>query len=167
MGLDRFETVFWIDGSLQPGLAIVLCPRGDGGLRDDLARYKQSGVEVLVSLLEPEEAVWLGLGDERQSAEEVGLQFLSYPIRDVNVPQNVATFRAFVTGLAERLRAGERIGMHCRGSIGRAPTTAACTLMHLGWGARDALAAIETARGYPIPDTPEQRRWILNYKARP
>lgn len=164
---ERVDEVLWVKGDPAINLAIVLKPRGDDWLKDDLARYKQSGVETLVSLLEPEEAVWLGLGDERQTAEEVGLQFLSYPIRDVNVPQDVVTFRAFVAGLAERLRNGERIGMHCRGSVGRAPTTAACTLIHLGWNARDALAAIETARGYPIPDTKEQRQWILNYRARP
>ena len=62
---------------------------------------------------------------------------------------------------------GNAIGMHCRGSIGRAPLTAACTLIHLGWKAKDALAAIQAARGYPIPDTEEQLRWILNYKAQP
>ena len=161
------EEVLWVKGDSAINLAIVLKPRGDDWLKDDLALIKRRGVDTLVSLLEPEEAVWLGLGDEGPLAEEVGLQFLSYPIRDVNVPKDVATFRAFVTGLAERLRAGERIGMHCRGSVGRAPTTAACTLIHLGWTARDALSAIEAARGYPIPDTEEQRRWILNYKAIP
>ncbi len=80
---------------------------------------------------------------------------------------NVATFRAFVAGLADRLRAGERIGVHCRGSIGRSTVTAACTLIHLGWNAQDALRAIQAARGCVVPDTEEQLRWILNYKAQP
>ena len=57
--------------------------------------------------------------------------------------------------------------MHCRGSIGRAPLTAACTMIHLGWDAKDALEAIQTARGYEIPDTAEQLRWVLKYKAQP
>jgi hypothetical protein len=57
--------------------------------------------------------------------------------------------------------------MHCRGSIGRAPVTAACTLVHLGWTPADALKAIEKARGCSLPDTEEQRRWILSYKAEP
>jgi protein-tyrosine phosphatase len=130
-----------------------------------LLEYKHSGVETLVSLLDPDEARWLGLGDEPQLAEEAGMKFLSFPILDVHVPEDEAEFRAFVTGLAERLRAGERIGMHCRGSIGRAPTTAACTLIHLGWKPKIAIAAIQAARGYAIPDTDEQRRWILSYKA--
>ncbi len=124
-------------------------------------------MQTLVSLLEPEEAHWLGLRDESSLAEQAGMKFLSYPIQDVHVPANLSAFRAFVAGLAERLRSGERIGMHCRGSIGRAPLTAACTLIHLGWSAKAALAAIEEARGCPIPDTQEQLRWILNYEAQP
>ena len=166
MNLDRFETIFWIAGDPPAPLAIVLCPRSDG-LKDELQFIKRRGVDTLVSLLEPEEAIWLGLGDERQVAEKAGIEFLSYPIRDVHVPSDVKSFRSFVSGLADRLRKGERIGMHCRGSIGRAPTTAACTLIHLGWKAKDAIEAIRTARGFPIPDTEEQLRWILNYKAEP
>jgi protein-tyrosine phosphatase len=159
--------VCWIEGDPQAALAVVLCPRGGGRLEDELLRMKQCGITTLVSLLELEEADWLGLAQEGPLAGQVGLQFLSHPIPDVHVPQKTAQFRSFVAGLADRLRAGERIGVHCRGSIGRATVTAACTLMHLGWKARDALIAIEAARGCPVPDTEEQRRWILGYKVQP
>ncbi|MGD0738329.1 MAG: hypothetical protein ABR957_01955 [Terracidiphilus sp.] len=161
------DEVFWIEGTPPVPLAIVLCPRGGRMLEDELRLIAQSGVLTLVSLLEPGEADWLGLSQEGALAGQLGMQFLSYPIQDVHVPANVQSFRTFVSGLADRLHAGEHIGVHCRGSIGRAPLTAACTLIHLGWGAKDALAAIQTARGYEIPDTTEQLRWILNYKAQP
>lgn len=159
--------VFWIEGSVPVGLAIVLCPYGGGNLADELRAIAQSGIETLVSMLQPKEAEWLGLSEECPLAEQAGMKFLSFPIQDEHVPADLTAFRGFVAGLAERLRAGERIGMHCRGSIGRAPLTAACTLIELGWSAKDALAAIEKARGCPIPDTQEQLRWILNYKAEP
>lgn len=159
--------VFWIEGNTPVGLAIVLCPYGGGNLEEELRAIAQSGVETLVSLLQPREADWLGLREEGPIAEQLGIKFLSFPIRDVHVPADLAAFRRFVSELAERLRSGERIGMHCRGSIGRAPLTAACTLIHLGWSAKNALAAIEKARGCPIPDTQEQLRWILNYRAQP
>jgi protein-tyrosine phosphatase len=161
------DSVFWIEGNPPVPLAIVLCPPGGKVLKDDLREIARSGVQTLVSLLEPEEADWLGLGEEGPLAEQMGMHFLSYPIQDVSVPASMVAFRTFVSGLADRLRAGERVGLHCRGSIGRAPTTAACTLIHLGWKAKDALAAIEAARGYPIPDTKDQLRWVLNYKAQP
>lgn len=165
--IERLDSVFWIAGRPPVPLAIVLCPCGGKILKDELREIARSGVQVLVSMLEPDEADWLGLGEEGPLAERMGMRFLSYPIQDVSVPGKMATFREFVSGLADRLRGGERVGLHCRGSIGRAPLTAACTLIHLGWKAKDALAAIEAARGYPIPDTKEQLRWILNYKAQP
>jgi protein-tyrosine phosphatase len=65
------------------------------------------------------------------------------------------------------LAAGERIGVHCRGCIGRATITAACALIHRGWQARDALEAIAEARGFAVPDTLEQEDWTLMYKAEP
>jgi len=159
--------VFWIEDDPQSGLAIVLRPRGDQWVREDLEEMKQSGVQTLVSLLHPHEAVWLGLVDEAQLALELGLRFISYPILDAHVPADEDDFRAFVSALAGSIAAGEKIGLHCQGSIGRATVTAACTLIHLGWKPKAALAAIQAARGCVVPDTAEQRRWILRYKAEP
>jgi protein-tyrosine phosphatase len=127
---------------------------------------KRGGLHTLVSLLEPEESNELGLSEEQPLAERIGLTFVSFPIPDRHVPTRPNAFREFVFGLAIRLRAGERVGMHCRGSIGRATVTAACTLIEFGWEPEKALNAIEAARGCPVPDTPEQREWILRYKAR-
>jgi protein-tyrosine phosphatase len=164
---ERVSAVFWIEGNPAVPLAIVLCPNGGSVLQDELREIAQCGVQTLVSLLERDEADWLGLSEESALAGQLGMHFLTYPILDVHVPANQSTFRTFVSALAHRLRAGERIGMHCRGSIGRAPLTAACTLIHLGWDAKAALAAIHAARGYVVPDTSEQLRWILHYKAQP
>ncbi len=161
------SNIFWIEVEPKVPLAVVLCPRGDESLRDEIAELKQGGIETLVSLLEKDEAAWLGLAEEGPLAGEVGIEFLSYPIPDVNVPLKPAAFRVFVADLAKRLGAGEHIGVHCRGSIGRATVTAACTLIHLGFAPRNALAAVEAARGCPVPDTREQERWILDYKATP
>ena len=159
--------IFWIDVEPRVSLAVVLCPRGDDALQENLAVLKQGGIETVVSLLEKDETSWLGLAEEGPLAVRLGMQFLSHPISDANVPHHLAAFRAFVSGLADRLRAGERIGVHCRGSIGRSTVTAACTLIHLGLAPANALAAVQAARGCQVPDTPEQRRWILEYKVKP
>jgi protein-tyrosine phosphatase len=157
--------VFWIRGNPPPGLAIVTRPADR--LQKEMRVLQSSGIHTLVSLLEPHEAQWLGLQDERTAAEKAGIEFLNFPIPDTHVPRNVTAFRAFVSDLAARLRNGERIGVHCRGSIGRATVTAASTLIHLGWEAPAALAAVEETRGCPVPDTREQRAWILAYEAQP
>jgi protein-tyrosine phosphatase len=148
-------------------LAIVLRPQGDALLEEELLRLKHSGIQTLVSLLEHWEAGTLGLADEGPAAVHIGLNFLSYPFPYTRVPMNMASFRSFVAGLAARLRAGESVGVHCRGSIGRSAIVAACTLIHLGWQPETALVAIEAARGEPVPDTQEQTDWILSYKTQP
>ena len=159
--------IFWIKGNPPAPLAIVLRPRGDDWLEDDLLKLKQGGIETVVSMLEEDEAVLLALADESVLAKKTGLQFLSFPIPDTQVPTDTAAFRSFVAGLANRLRAGERIGVHCRGSIGRSTVIAACTLIQLGWPPKTALANIASARGLAVPDTQEQEDWILSYSAQP
>jgi protein-tyrosine phosphatase len=157
--------IFWINGDPPPPLAVVLRPRGDDWLQDELLRMKQGGIQILVSLLEEEEAASLGLAQEGSVANQIGMQFVCFPIPDVHVPPNLDSFRKFAEGLASRLQAGVSVGVHCRGSVGRATVTAACTLIQMGWKPEIALQAIAAARGLAVPDTQEQRDWILNYKA--
>jgi protein-tyrosine phosphatase len=159
--------IFWIGGHPRPGLAIVARPRGTDWLEDEMLELKREGIDTLVSLLERREAEWLGLDGEGAEAEKAGMVFLNFPIPDTHVPMNVRQFRRFAGDLAMRLRNGERIGVHCRGSIGRATVTAACTLIHLGWKPGDALIAVEATRGCPVPDTEEQQAWIMAYEAAP
>jgi protein-tyrosine phosphatase len=159
--------IFWIEGNPPVTLAVVLRPRGGELLQDELHMIRRGGIDTLVSLLEEDEAAWLGLAEEPNLAGQVGLDFLSFPIPDTQIPPNRAAFREFVAGLVNRLRHGERIGIHCRGSIGRATVTAAAALIHLGWKPQTAINAIERARGCAVPDTEEQQRWILNYESRP
>jgi protein-tyrosine phosphatase len=159
------KDVFWIEDEMSGALAIVLRPRGNDWLEDELKRLRENRVETLVSMLEEWEADSLGLSDERKLADQIGLNFLSYPIPDRQTPAEIASFRKFIAELSNRLNAGEHIGIHCRGSIGRASIAAACALINTGWTANAALAAIERARGCPIPDTTEQKEWIIRFEA--
>jgi len=161
------EDIFWIKGAPPAPLAVVLRPRGGDWLEDELIRMKRAGIQTIVSLLEKHEAAFLELSDEARAAKQAGLYFLSFPIADTHIPSDPAAFETFIKYLASRLRAGEHVGIHCRGSIGRATITAACALVHLGWSPQTALSAIAAARGCPVPDTEEQENWILNYQPRP
>lgn len=156
--------IYWIGTRPKVTLAVVSCPRGDDKLRPDLFELKSAGIDTVVSLLEVDEAVWLGLGDESRVAEEVGLQFLNYPIPDANVPLDQKSFELFVAEVATRILNGERVGVHCRGCIGRSTVMAACTLIRLGFGPDLSLAAVGAARGCAVPQTLEQERFILNFR---
>ena len=161
------KDIFWIKGNPPTLLAIVLRPLGDTYLEGELLRLKRSGIQNLVSLLEHWEASSLGLANEGPAAVQIGLNFYSYSFPHTHVPVDTDSFRNFVAGLADRLRAGESVGVHCRGSIGRSALVTACALVHLGWQPEAALEAIEAARGVAVPDTKEQEDWILSYTAQP
>ncbi len=156
--------IYWLGTRPKVTLAVVSRPRGDDKLKGDLIELRMGGIETVVSLLEPDEAAWLGLRDEAQVAEEVGLKFISFPIPDANVPLDRLEFKSFVAGLASRVSAGEIIGVHCQGCIGRATVMVACTLIQLGFEPENALAAVGAARGCAVPDTVAQERWILHYR---
>jgi protein-tyrosine phosphatase len=156
--------VFWIESNPPRRLAIVLRPPGSGKIQETLDEYRQSGIEILVSLLETEEAAMLGLADEASAAEKAGIEFLHYPMADMGVPQAPDSFNEFTKNLAHRLRAGRSIGIHCRGSVGRSTLAAACALIHLGWTPQKAIDAIGAARGMLVPQTQEQEDWILNFQ---
>jgi protein-tyrosine phosphatase len=161
------KEVFWIASNPQTKLAVILCPGGGNWLPHEMLRLRRRGIKTVVSLLEPEEAGFLELAEEPAAAQKAGLDFLFYSIPDGCVPADEAGFRRFITGLAERLRKGDSIGVHCRASIGRATITAACTLIELGWKPAAALAAVADARGCEVPHTPGQREWILRYRRQP
>lgn len=163
-GKSKMDETFWIKSNPPVRLAIVLRPPGGKELRDAIQRIKRAGIQTLVSMLEPHEAELLGLAEESRIAEEIGLPFLNYPIPDTKVPADVAHFRVFVSGLADRLRSGESVGVHCRGCIGRATIVSACILIHMGLKPMDAVVAVEAARGCTVPDNSEQLSWILHYK---
>ena len=152
--------LFWI---ADTSLAIVLRPRGEDWLEDDLKRIRMAGIQTIVSTLEPWEARALGLAQEGNIAERLGMRFISYPIQDRSVPSDREGFSAFISALVKRLQSGEKTGVHCRGCIGRSTVVAASTLINLGWSAERALDEIAVARGCSVPDTEEQRDWIFDF----
>lgn len=156
------KDVCWIANT---GLAIVMRPRGDDWLEDDLLRFKNAGIQTIVSTVEEWEARALGLAREAELSESVGLGFISHPMRDRSTPPDREHLARFVKNLASRVESGEKIGVHCRGCIGRSTVVTACTLITMGWTASDALRAIELAREFPVPDTDEQRDWIVAFGA--
>lgn len=156
--------IFWIGHPQQRQLAIVARPLGGDWLADELASVKAAGIDVLVSFLNPDEAAELGLEDERVVAEEQGLEFISFPIPDREVPRNLASFRELVRRLADDVRRGKRVGAHCRGCIGRSTVLIASVMIALGADPERALWQIERARGFAVPDTPEQLEWLLNFR---
>jgi protein-tyrosine phosphatase len=71
--------------------------------------------------------------------------------------------RYLVATLAEKLANGTNIAVHCRQGIGRAALVAICLLVFSGIDRETATQRLSAARGCPVPETPEQRRWIADF----
>ena len=156
-------TLYWINSENGIRLAIVQRPRGWSYLDDDLSALKNAGIENIVSLLPADEAAMLGIPDEEAACEHAGLGFFSLPIPDGCVPDRDDRFMHMITMLKSILINGGSVGIHCRAGIGRSCLVAACLMQTTGMAADTALTAIEKARGCKVPDTPEQRSWILQF----
>jgi protein-tyrosine phosphatase len=141
-------------------LAVMARPRSGEWLRDEIRGLSQLGVTTIASLLEPGEEVELDLASERTVAEEAGLAFLSFPIADRGVPSATQEFHRFSARLANDVRAGRGVAVHCRAGIGRSGLAAAAVLVSLGHEPRDVFAMVSKARGVNVPDTDEQIEWF-------
>jgi protein tyrosine phosphatase (PTP) superfamily phosphohydrolase (DUF442 family) len=141
-------------------LAVMARPRSGEWLRDELRGLSQIGVATIASLLEPREESELELTLERSVAEELGLTFLSFPIVDRGVPLAPREFHTFTSRLADDVRAGRGVAVHCRAGIGRSGIAAAAVLVSLGHEPRDVFAIVSKARGVNVPDTDEQIEWF-------
>lgn len=156
---------FWVETNNNLRLAIVLRPRGGAWLKDELALIKRAGVDVLISMLEADEAAELGLSNEAAVCKTAGVTFRSFPIPDRETPQSTARFAEFLQLLQSDLRAGRSIGAHCRASIGRSSLLLAAVLCAEGFEPDDAFLRISRARGSRVPDTEEQFAWVKRFAA--
>jgi protein-tyrosine phosphatase len=141
-------------------LGIATRPRGGDWLEGDLDRARDQRVDVLVSLLQPAEAVELDLTSEGRQAVDVGMRFLSFPIHDRSVPSVAVDAVSVLRSVLAQLQQGDRIAVHCRQGIGRSGLVCASLLVLGGMLPEDAWNAVERVRGTPVPDTAEQRDWV-------
>lgn len=78
-----------------------------------------------------------------------------WPVHDLGAAP-VEDALPFVDGLVERLRAGDRLLVHCAAGIGRAGTMAVCILVRLGVPVSDALTTVSESRAMAGPEVGTQ-----------
>ncbi|MGA2149841.1 MAG: protein-tyrosine phosphatase family protein, partial [Bryobacteraceae bacterium] len=111
--------LFWIPGPWTGRLAIVARPRGGDWLDDEASGWRRAGLDVVVSLLEEQEAAQLGLEREDQAAASNDVRFLSFPIADRGAPASTQGAVALLKDMIRALDAGKNVAVHCRQGIGR------------------------------------------------
>ncbi|WP_375559025.1 dual specificity protein phosphatase family protein [Bernardetia sp. OM2101] len=153
--------IFWI----TKNLAIMPKPNSDDSLEEDIINFANQKVTVLVSLLTKEENFDLGLQNEKQVCEKYAIDFISFPIIDRSIPTEKQTIqiRELVKNLAEKINQNKKIIVHCRGGIGRAGMLCSAILIEQGISNQETIEKISKTRGVSIPDTEEQKVWIMKY----
>jgi protein-tyrosine phosphatase len=155
--------LYIIDGPWPGRLAILPRPRGGDWLEDEIAGWKEAGLEVIVSALTPEEIESMDLDEEQAAAQRHGLEFLSCPIADRGTPPSFTASTKLFRKLGQLLNEGKHIGIHCRQAIGRSSLIAASLLILAGLSAKAAWERVESARGCSVPDTAEQKAWVERF----
>jgi len=155
----------WVDGPWPGKLALASRPRGGDWLEDEMLAWRQAGIDTVLSLLTPEEEKDLDLKREAQEAKARGMKFVSLPIPDRQVPTSESEVSAALDRFDADLSAGRNVVIHCRQGIGRTGLVAACLLITKGLSPEVAVKSLSAARGNPVPETGEQRRWIDHYAA--
>ena len=156
-------SLYWIEGSWTGRLAIMPRPRGGDWLEDEVSAWRRAGVDVVVSALTPDEIAELDLNEQAELSRAVGIVYLGFAIPDRGVPDSATDTAELVRQLEKGLASGKRVAIHCRQGVGRSSLLAACVLAAAGVDPGDAFERIRTARGCSVPDTPEQREWVIKF----
>jgi protein-tyrosine phosphatase len=159
------KQLYWLEESWPGRLAVGPRPRGGDWLTHDIAAWRQASIQAVLSLLTPEEEEDLALQNEADEVREQGMDFISFPIPDRQIPKSEAEWYEALERVARDLSTGKNVLVHCRQGIGRSGLVAACLLVKKGMSPGAAVESVSAARGIPIPETVEQRNWIDHYAA--
>lgn len=136
---------------------------GGDWLHDEIKHWRLAGVDVVVSALTEEEGQAFDLARQSELVRAEGMDVVLFPIADRGMPTSLEAMAGLARKLEADLTHGKNVAVHCRQGIGRSSLIAACTLVLGGIDAKEAFERIERSRGCPVPDTLEQREWVLRF----
>ena len=155
---------YYLVAGPSPGrLGILARPRGGDWLEDEAREWARLGIDVVVSLLTPDEVEEFDLTDEARLCRSHGMEFVALPVPDRGVPPSREAVLEVVSQLDAQLASGKTVGIHCRQGIGRSGVLAACLLVSSGLSPESAFERLSESRGRPIPETSEQQAWVEGF----
>jgi len=157
------KEIYWLGGPWPGKLAVAPRPRGGDWLKEDIARWRRSGINAVLSLLTPDEEKDLDLRDEAGEVRAQGMEFSSFPIPDRQIPKSEAKWSEVLERVDRDLSTGKNVLVHCRQGIGRSGMVGACLLVRKGMSPGAAIESVSAVRGISVPETAEQRDWIDHY----
>jgi len=142
-------------------LAVMAHPAREGDAALIIRDLAAQGVRQVVSLLDPDEALELGLENEAELVHEQSMDFVSFPIPDLGLPGSINDFARLSQRLYQQVAAGTNTLIHCRAGVGRSGLLASAVLLHGGRTVQQAFVQVSHMRGCKVPETPQQGDWLL------
>lgn len=138
-----------------------------------LQAFLEYGFEAFFDLTLPGELPpYSPLLRDLAAARNQRIEYYSFPIPDFGIPTQQEMTHILDT-LEATLHRGLRTYLHCWGGVGRTGTVVGCYLVRRGLTGEEALQDLQRrwqqvpkSRYHPrSPETEEQRRFVLNFKA--
>ena len=114
------------------------------------AQAERSGLRLVVCLTPRAELA--ELSPEYHAAVVAGrvpFRWQQVAMRNFGLPQEPAAFRRDIDAIADALRAGDSVLLHCAAGLGRTGTAASCVLKAMGLPASEALQRVRDAGSNP------------------
>ena len=114
------------------------------------AEARQAGLALVVCLTPRSELAEPRPAYHRAVARgRLPFRWMEVSMRNFGVPDDQAQFRRDVEQIAQALRQGDAVMLHCAAGIGRTGSTAACVLKALGLSTEEALQRVLDAGSNP------------------
>lgn len=160
--------IYWINHPFigDNKIGTMARPRGDDWLENEIKWLKLKEIDCLISVLESSEIWELKLEKEEELCSLYQIEFINFPIKDVSIPYEEKEFIKLTELLVDKIKKGKKIVVHCRMGIGRSSMLVASVMIKMGCKAINVFDIIKKYRKLNVPDTEEQKKWVLQLESK-
>ena len=139
-------------------------------LKKDFEKLQLHGINCVVNLLNKYEMRAHGseLDAYLKAAKDASIEVLLYDIVEMDVPPHKqGEFdKLLLDPIAQRLKLGQKVMVHCRAGVGRAGLVSACMLLKLGHfpTSEETIKYLRTVRHPNCVESDKQRRYVKGYQ---